>query len=176
MTISKNLIPKFENEEQEAEYWDKHSPLDLVTEPKLDKVKIGGTKDRPIAIRLDSKTRTKLNELATKQGLGPSTFARRILTAAIEQENRPCVKKTIDEVMEAFDRNIPMDEKNKIETLLRTFAIGNPPYLLELTDKRKIEEFSHLFLATLLSLAGIEVVSHQDAETQKGRDTITLKP
>jgi hypothetical protein len=42
-------------------------------------------KDSPITIRLDSESRSKLEKLAAEQGLGSSTFARRILMVAMEQ-------------------------------------------------------------------------------------------
>ncbi len=78
------MIDEFESEEKEAEYWDTHSPLDLVAEPKLRKVRVSAVKERPITIRLDSVRRARLNQLAAKSGLGPSTFARLVLTRAIE--------------------------------------------------------------------------------------------
>lgn len=84
MRSNKDHIPQFETEEQEAEYWDKHSPLDLATEPKAQRVRAKIPKDRPITIRLDSVSRSKLEKLAVEQGLGPSTFARHILVSAIE--------------------------------------------------------------------------------------------
>jgi hypothetical protein len=35
MKTKKSNLPEFKNEEQEAEYWDKHSPLECVVEPEL---------------------------------------------------------------------------------------------------------------------------------------------
>jgi methanol corrinoid protein len=88
MGINKESMPKFETEEQEAEYWDTHSPLDIEAEPKAQKVRLRGAKDRPITIRLDSESRLKLNKLAAERGLGPSTFARLILTSVIERREK----------------------------------------------------------------------------------------
>jgi len=75
-------------EKQEAEYWDTHSPLDLGAEPKAQKVRVRGAKDKPITIRLDSESRLKLDKLAAERGLGPSTFARNIITSFIQQRTK----------------------------------------------------------------------------------------
>lgn len=88
MGTNKDVMPQFETEEQEAEYWNSHSPLDLTTEPKAQRVRVKGAKDKPITIRLDSMSRTKLEKLAADQGLGPSTFARLILMSAIEYREK----------------------------------------------------------------------------------------
>lgn len=79
--------PEFATDEQEAEYWDTHSPLDTA-EPAAEKVRVKLPKDRPITIRLDGKSRRKLDELAAESGLGPSTLARLILMSAIERGSR----------------------------------------------------------------------------------------
>lgn len=81
-------VPEFATEEQEAEYWDTHSPLDVAAEPEAQEVRVRVPKDRPITIRLDSETRRKLEKLAAESGLGPSTFARLILMSAIERGSR----------------------------------------------------------------------------------------
>ena len=88
MKNKKDSIPKFESEEQEAEYWDNHSPLDFVAEPEAQKVRVTGIKDRPITIRLDSNSRLALEKLATGSGLGPSTFARIVLMSSIKRSEK----------------------------------------------------------------------------------------
>jgi len=87
MKKKETILPEFKNEAQEAEYWDEHSPLDLITKPRVQKIKIRGAKDRPITIRLDNDTRDKLNKLAAEQNMGPSTLARLVLTQAVERKN-----------------------------------------------------------------------------------------
>jgi len=74
---------KLETDEQEAEYWEKNSPLDLVAEPKAQKVI--GIKDRPITIRLDSESRLALENLAARHGIGPSTLARIVIMSHIKK-------------------------------------------------------------------------------------------
>lgn len=111
MHMNKDSLPQFETEEQEAEYWDTHSPLDLIAEPKAQKVRTGGTKDRPITIRLDSDSRLKLKELATEQGLGPSTLARLILMASLDSREKLPKVEVPDGINHEFEDTSPPSAK-----------------------------------------------------------------
>jgi hypothetical protein len=108
MSHKKKLLPKFQTEEQEAEYWDTHSPLEVFSEPGFHEVRVKVPKDRPITIRLDSKSREKLNRLAAEHEIGPSTLARLVLMHRIEQAGeRPLVEEKV------VSRDIPPDALNK---------------------------------------------------------------
>jgi hypothetical protein len=163
MTINGNIIPKFENEEQEAKYWENHSPLDLMPEPTLEKIRINGLKDRPIAIRLDGKTRIKLNELAAKQGMGPSTCARVLLVKAIEgKQNLPDLI-TQDEFKDLLEKSLTKETKERVESLMKEISIGKPenPYAF-LFSKSQIDEWGELGLQAILSflsMYGIIVIT-----------------
>lgn len=85
--MKKHFVPQFKTEDQEAEYWETHSPLDVAADPEAQKVIARRKKNWPITIRLDSKTRSKLNRLAVNKGLGPSTFARLALISVIEHQD-----------------------------------------------------------------------------------------
>ena len=104
MSVEKEFLPQFETEEQEAEYWDTHSPLDLVAEPKAQKVRVRGTKDRPITIRLDSESRSKLDKLAAEREVGPSTFARSILMSVIEHRGNLPKSITLDDLRDMLEK------------------------------------------------------------------------
>ena len=116
MKVEKELIPQFETEEQEAEYWDSHSPLDLAAEPEAQKVLVRGVKDRPITIRLDSKSRSKLDRLAAERGLGPSTFARLILMSVIAPGSKLPKRITLDELKNMLEA-MPQLDKSQIDKL-----------------------------------------------------------
>lgn len=87
----KSTLPKFRSEQEESEYWDSHSPLDIDEKPKLEKVKVAKVKDSPITIRLDSVSREKLSKMASERGIGPSTLARLALSTMIDgrEESKP---------------------------------------------------------------------------------------
>jgi hypothetical protein len=96
MSYKKKMAPTFETEEQEAEYWDTHSPLEVVSELEGEEICVKVPKNRPITIRLDSKSRAKLNRLAAERNIGPSTFARLVLMRAVEQAGeRPMIEEKI---------------------------------------------------------------------------------
>lgn len=75
ITLKGGKIPKFKSYEEEAEFWDTHSPLDYGSwkEVKLDVAK-------PLAhilgVRLDAKTIDQLAKLGSEMGIGPSTLVR----------------------------------------------------------------------------------------------------
>ncbi len=166
--MEKKLIPQFETEEQEAEYWDSHSPLDLATEPKAQKVRVRGVKDRPITIRLDSKSRSKLDRLAAEQRLGPSTFARLILMSVIEQGNKLPKHITLDELRKMLEEITPQSVKDRADLLAKEAAIGdpdNPSFLI--LNQSQINEWGELGLqaiCTFLEMCNIHVITPKHSE------------
>ena len=165
MGIDRELMPQFEIEEQEAEYWDTHSPLDLAAEPKAQKVRVRRPKDRPITIRLDSESRSKLEKLAAEQGLGPSTFARLILTSVIERREKLPMHVTLNELKDVLEKTLPQSIKDQVESLARATSIGdpdNPAFLL--LDKSQIDEWGELGLqaiSILLAGYGVQVITQE---------------
>ena len=164
--MSTNKEPQFETEEQEEEYWDAYSPLDLATEPKAQKVQVRGAKDRPITIRLDSASRSKLNKLAAEQGLGPSTFARSVLMSAIEQTGNLPKSISLDAIRNMVEQNLPQSIKEQAENLAKDVSIGdpnNPAFLL--LDRSQMNEWGELgskVFSTLLAMYGVQVIAPED--------------
>lgn len=171
MSIEKELIPQFETEEQEAEYWETHSPLDLVAEPEAQKVRVRGAKDRPITIRLDSESRLKLAKLAAERGLGPSTFARLILMSIIEYKEKLPKVITLDQLKEGFEDilgQMPQAIKERVEALTKAIAIGdsaNPALLvIDARNRKEWEEITWSFWSALLAMAGVQVIAPEDSK------------
>lgn len=81
-------IPVFKSEEEEADFWDKHSPLDFFEDPEAEAVVVKLPKDQVVCIRLDSENLKKLKRLAADHNVGPSTLARLILMSAL-RNRRP---------------------------------------------------------------------------------------
>jgi hypothetical protein len=175
MGAKKVLTPKFESEEKEAEHWDTHSPLDRGAEPKAQKLRVRGAKDRPVTIRLDSQTRLKLEELAAQRGVGPSTLARSILLSAIEHQNEPPKSVNLGELMNLLQKNMTQPEIDKFESFLKDIAIGdldNPALLVFSGQRRTWENFTSLFLERLFALLGIKVVIPQNEDYEKVREIV----
>ncbi len=164
MSAEKDFVPQFETEEQEAEYWDTHSPLDLADEPKAQKVRVRRAKDRPITIRLDSEGRSKLNKLAAEQGLGPSTFARSILMSAIEHRGNLPRNINLENLRDVLEQNLPQSIKDRAESLARDASIGSPDKPAFLIDNSQVsawEEFGLQAISTLLAMYNVQIINQE---------------
>jgi antitoxin component of RelBE/YafQ-DinJ toxin-antitoxin module len=164
MGKDKELTPEFKTEAQEAEYWGNHSPLDLVAEPNAQKVRVRGAKDRPITIRLDSESRSKLEKLAAEQGLGPSTLARLILTSVIESKEKLPRKVNLDELRDMLEKNMPQPLKDRAESLARDASIGspdNPAFLIDNSQVSAWEEFGLETISTLLAMYNVQIINRE---------------
>lgn len=169
MTTEKELIPQFETEEQEAKYWDTHSPLDVSAEPEAQRVRTKVPKDRPITIRLDRESRRKLEELAAERKLGPSTFARHILMSAIAQGGKPPRSLSLDELMDRLEQSLTPQTKERLESLINAISIGNPPLLPELSQQKVLAEVTLLLFRALLAIAGAQVVSTPNSREKEAQ-------
>jgi hypothetical protein len=83
-------IPKFKSLDEEAEFWEKHSPLEFEDEwVEVKQVKVDRPLSHVLAVRLDAKTLDRLAKLGHKKGMGPSTLARMWLLERLDQETYP---------------------------------------------------------------------------------------
>ena len=168
-------MPRFETEEQEAEYWDSHSPLDLAAEPKAQKVRVRGVKDRPITVRLDSESRSRLDRLAAKQGLGPSSFARLILMSVIEQRSKLPKRITPDDLKNMLEEITPRLIDGRAKLLVKEAAIGdpdNPSFLI--LNQSQIDEWGGLGLRAICALLARYDVQVITQEHTKYKEVKTL--
>ena len=77
-------VPKFKNLKEEREFWDTHESTDYFEEFKEAKdVVFVRPKKEVISLRLEPKVINKLKELADKEGLPPTTYARMLIIKAI---------------------------------------------------------------------------------------------
>lgn len=75
--------PEFHSPKEEEEYWKTHSPIAEGYEGEVKRAR--QKRSSFLAVRLSGEELEGLRRLAAKQGLGPSTLARIILTSAIDQ-------------------------------------------------------------------------------------------
>ena len=166
MGTKKELMPKFESEEKEAEYWDTHSPLDLGAEPEAQEVRVRGAKDRPITIRLDSQTRQKLNKLAVQQGVGPSTLARSILLSAIERSNSlPGRDVNLNDLAYLLEPNLTSAIKERAGNAAKYTTVSDtdsPAFLLlDKSQMNKLGELSLKAITILFESYGVQVIAQE---------------
>jgi len=68
-------IPRFKSYEEEANFWDTHSPLDFGTWQEV-KLEVAKPLEHILGVRMDGKTLTQLTKLSSRIGVGPSTLVR----------------------------------------------------------------------------------------------------
>ncbi len=80
-------VPKFKNVREEREFWDTHDSTDYLEDFKEAKdVVFVRPKKEVISLRLEPQIINKLRELADKEGLPPTTYARMLIIQAIRNK------------------------------------------------------------------------------------------
>ena len=78
-------VPAFASLEDEARFWDTHSPLGYPDEwQEAEEVEVRRPLQHTLAIRLDARTIDKLAAIGRQKGIGPSTLARMWLLERLE--------------------------------------------------------------------------------------------
>ena len=77
-------VPKFKTKKEEREFWDTHDSTDFLDDfkPAKDVVFVRPKKE-VISLRLEPGTIKKLRELADKEGLPPTSYARMLIVKGI---------------------------------------------------------------------------------------------
>jgi hypothetical protein len=79
-------IPRFKSREEEADFWDTHSPLEYGEWKEVKRFSVARPLVHILGVRLDAKTIQRLAAVGRKKGLGPSTLARMWLLERLERE------------------------------------------------------------------------------------------
>ena len=75
--VTSRRVPKFVTLENEAEFWETHSPLDYPDEwVEVKQTRSARPLGHILAVRLDAQTIDQLAGIARAKGIGPSTLAR----------------------------------------------------------------------------------------------------
>jgi len=162
-------IPKFQSIEEEREYWEARGPLAEGHKGRISKPKTRQKRSSFLAVRLTGEELTRLRDIAAKRGIGPSTFARILLTSVIEHQSKLPKHVTLDDLQDALEANLPQPLKEKAETIAKAISIGDPPFLLEINKvtRDEWEEFLLQFISSFLAIAGVEVVTSEDTRTER---------
>jgi predicted transcriptional regulator len=160
MAKLKKPIPAFSSEEEEAEYWEKHSLLEHFDESDFVPLRVKVPKDKPITIRLDSASRQRLNEMAKAYRVGPSTLARAIISGILERwkENQQ-ISMTLEDAAEALFQPIPEKLKEEMRGLLDEGKAGN----LYILNGSEMERISKLVVRYLVEAVGIKIKPDDEA-------------
>ena len=85
--MKKNKIPKFKNYVEEANFWDTHDVTDYLDEMKFTDVEFVPCqkKEETVTIRIESKLKNKMENVARNSGVNLSTLARMWLIEKLRQ-------------------------------------------------------------------------------------------
>jgi len=79
-------VPRFKNLKQEREFWNSHDSTDYLDDFEVaEDVVFVRPKKEVVSLRLDPKIVRKLKELADKEGLPPTTYARMLIVKGIRE-------------------------------------------------------------------------------------------
>lgn len=170
-------VPEFQSLEEEREYWEAHGPLTNGHKGRINKPKPGGKRSSFLAVRLTGEELTRLRDIAAKQGLGPSTFARLVLTSVIEREAKLPERITLDELMNMMlVERLPLSTKERVMDIARKISISDPnnPNLLIIdgSNKKELEGFALLLLSALLEAAGTKIITPKDERYEEVRNIV----
>lgn len=166
--------PQFKSVEEEDAYWQRHDPL---TEDYKGKWQRRRQKlSSYFALRLTGEEITRLRNAATKKDLTISAYARGVLMAAVEKEERPAKPLTTDDLAELLGQGIPESVAERMLSLVKEMATGSPskPTLLviDTPQVKEWEEIAKLLIPLLLSLVGARVVSPEKKQYPVLRDMV----
>ena len=113
-----NVIPEFKSLEEEKEYWEARGPLAEGHKGTINKPKPRQKRSSFLAVRLTGEELTRLRDVAAKQGLGPSTFARIVLTSAIERQSQPDII-TLTELKNMMENFLSQSATDKGEAITK---------------------------------------------------------
>jgi plasmid stability protein len=78
-------VPEFRTLQEEREYWEARGSLAEGRRGRVSRPAGGARRTSFLAVRLSGKELTELRDAAARHGLGPSTYARLILLAALQR-------------------------------------------------------------------------------------------
>ena len=159
-------VPEFKTLEEEKEYWEARGPLAEGHKGTINRPKSKQKRSSFLAVRLTGEELTRLRDIATKQGVGPSTFARIVLTSEINKDILPR-RVALEELLNAMISRFSKEDMEKAESIFEEIAIGdseNPALLVFSGERRKWEELVSLVFERLL---GVQVMPTENENYQK---------
>ncbi len=100
----KDELPTFKSLEEEKEYWEAQGPFAKGRRARFNKPVPKEKRSSFLAVRLSGEELTRLRDVAAKEGIGSSTFARKVLLEAIERGGktpRAMTKKELTKILES---------------------------------------------------------------------------
>ena len=154
-------VPEFKSVEEEREYWEARGPLAKGHRSELNKPDSSIQRSSFLSVRLSGKELTAWRNLAVHCGTGPSTLARNLIIAFLEQADKAAQLKgpdngqalTLEQACSYLMQNLPSAYSNQMENLLKSTLVGgtNNPQLLFM-DSNQLNEFLRLSVTLLAKM------------------------
>jgi hypothetical protein len=159
MARIKKALPIFETEEEEAEYWEKHSISEHFDELDFKPLQAKAPKDTPMTIRLDSESRERLEEVARIHKVGPSTLARVFIINALENwRRRQQISLTMEDTVNVLVRPMSDEFKQEAERLFKESKAGS----LYILPESELERLSSIFIRNFFEAAGVRIMADDE--------------
>ena len=79
--------PKFKNLKEEREFWDKQDSVDYLDDfEEAENIVFTRARKDVLSLRLEPKISSKLKEIAHREGLPPTTFARMLIIKGLREK------------------------------------------------------------------------------------------
>jgi hypothetical protein len=159
-------VPEFESLEEERKYWEEKGPLAERHQGKINRPTDEQKRSSFLAVRMTGEELTRLRDVAARNGMGPSTFARFVINSAIEYQNRTPRSVTLQQIRDAFESSLPEPSRKKAEIFVKDANMGEPnnPALLT-AHPDEIKEFGEFMiscLSAMLGKAGVQLIIPKD--------------
>ncbi len=173
-------IPEFHSLDEEKEYWEARGPLADGRKGRLNRARSDQKRSSFLTVRLTGEELTQLRDVAAKQGLGPSTFARTVLTSVVNRGGEmPKRVVTLTEFREALERNLPQSIIDRAKAFTKDISIGDPCdptlILIDGSQMKRYEDLIWLFFSAMFELYGVRVVTPNDAKYDELKAIANIK-
>jgi hypothetical protein len=161
--------PEFRSPEEEEEYWKTHSPISEGYEGEVKRPR--QKRSSFLVVRLSGEELEGLRRLAAKQGLGPSTLARIILTSAIDQVDTAVTRMSPGELKGAAVREPGSPYLSVAEQFVVDHEGKKTGVILPLRDYQKLQEDLH-DLAVVAERRSEKPISAAEMKRRLKRDAV----
>lgn len=170
MAKIRKALPRFQTEEEEAAYWDSHSPLEHFEESDFKPLTARRAKDTPVTIRLDSESRKILDQVARAHRVGPSTLARIFIIKALEQwKQKQQISLTLEDATQILAKPVPEELRQEMQKVFTESKAGN----ILLLHEAEVERLGKLLVRTWFEAAGYRITSDSESQNNTEKKAIT---
>lgn len=158
---AKNKIPEFNSIDEERKYWESRGPLAKGNRGLLNVPDAKAQRSSFLSVRFSGQELTRWRNLSAKFGIGPSTLARNLIMAYLQQnenieksqsnENRQNMP--IEKAFDYLSRNLPSDFSKEMENLFNSAVVGdmsNPEMFI--LYQNQFREFMRLSIITMAKM------------------------